>query len=62
MQFIQLYIEGTRVDLFDDESVTLTNSIQQIKDISKVFTSFSQTFSIPASKINNKLSLRVWRV
>lgn len=55
MQFIQLYIEGTRVDLFDDESVTLTNSIQQIKDISKVFTSFSQTFSIPASKINNKL-------
>ena len=55
MQFIQLYIEGTRVDLFDDESVSLTNSIQQIKDISKVFTSFSQTFSIPASKINNKL-------
>jgi len=55
MQFIQLYIEGTRVDLFDDESVTLTNSIQQIKDIGKVFTSFSQTFSIPASKINNKL-------
>jgi hypothetical protein len=52
---IQLYIAGQRVELFKDESVTITDSIQNVKDIDKVFTSFSQSFSVPASKSNNKL-------
>ena len=55
MQKIQLYIEGQRVDLFEDESVVLTQSIQNVKDISKIFTEFTRTFSIPASKPNNKI-------
>ena len=37
MQKIQLYIEGQRVDLFEDESVVLTQCIQNVKDISKIF-------------------------
>ena len=37
MQKIQLYIEGQRVDLFDDESVVLTQTIQNVKDVQKVF-------------------------
>jgi len=41
--------------MFEDESVTITQTIQNIKDISKVFTDFSRTFSIPASKTNNKI-------
>ena len=53
MQYIQLYIQGERVDFFEDESVSITNTIQNIKDISKVFTSFSQSFTLPASKVNN---------
>ena len=52
---IQLYIENERVELFKDESVTITDSIQNVKDIDKVFTAFSQSFSIPASKANNKI-------
>lgn len=52
---IQLYIEGERVELFKDESVTITDSIQNVKDIEKVFTAFSQSFSVPASKTNNKI-------
>ena len=52
---IQLYIEGQRVELFKDESVTITDSIQNVKDIEKVFTAFTQSFSIPASKTNNKI-------
>tara|TARA_R110000765_G_scaffold372592_1_gene463033 strand:+ start:9535 stop:11637 length:2103 start_codon:yes stop_codon:yes gene_type:complete len=52
---IQLYIAGQRVELFKDESVTITDSIQNVKDIDKVFTSFSQSFSVPSSKSNNKL-------
>ena len=55
MQSIQLYIEGQRVELFKDESVTITDSIQNVKDIEKVFTAFSQSFSVPASKSNNKI-------
>ena len=55
MQIIQLYIEGQRVDMFKDESVSITQSIKNVKDIGKVFTDFTRTFSIPASKINNKI-------
>lgn len=52
---IQLYVEGQRLDMFEDEGVTVTQIIQNIKDISKVFTDFSRTFSVPASKTNNKI-------
>ena len=55
MQTIELYIEGQRVDMFKDESVSLTQSIQNVRDISKIFTDFSKTFTLPASKINNKI-------
>ena len=55
MQKIQLYIEGQRVDMFKDESVTLTSTIQNVKDIDKIFTEFSKSFSLPASKTNNKV-------
>ena len=43
-----------RLDTFDDEIIRLTQSIQDIKDPGKVFTNFTQTFSLPASKSNNK--------
>jgi len=55
MQIIQLYIEGQRVDMFKDESVSITQSIQNVKDIGKIFTDFTKTFSVPASKVNNKI-------
>ena len=55
MQSIQLYIEGQRVELFKDESVTITQSIQNAKEVGKVFTDFSKTFSVPATKTNNKI-------
>lgn len=55
MQIIELYILDTRVDLFEDESISITDTIQNVKDISKIFTPFSQQFNLPASKTNNKL-------
>ena len=48
-----------KIDLFDDEKISVTSSIQNINDISKVFTDYSQSFTIPASKNNNKL-FRHW--
>ena len=52
---LQLYIEGKQVELYKDESISLTQSIQDIKDISKVFTDYTKTFNVPASKENNKI-------
>jgi len=57
---IQVFIKDDndadiRVDLFKDESVTLTQSIQNVRDISSVFTDFTRTFNIPASQNTNKL-------
>ena len=55
MQEVQLFIADTRVDLFKDESINLTQTIQNVKDIGSIFTDFSQSFTIPASKTNNKI-------
>lgn len=55
MQNIQLYIGSQRMDMFKDESISLTQTIQNVKDIAKVFTNFTKTFSLPASKDNNKI-------
>tara|TARA_R100001443_G_scaffold12761_3_gene22507 strand:+ start:4310 stop:6472 length:2163 start_codon:yes stop_codon:yes gene_type:complete len=52
---VQLFISDTRVDLFNDESISITDSIQNVSDISKLFTPFSQQFNLPASQTNNKL-------
>ena len=55
MQTVELYISNTRVDLFKDESLTITDSIINAKDVAKVFTAFSQQFSLPASSTNNQI-------
>ena len=52
-------LDYNRVDLFDDEKISVTSSIQNINDISKTYTDFSQTFTVPASKQNNKI-FRHW--
>lgn len=44
-----------RIELFDDEKISITSSIQNVNDISKVFTDYSQSFTIPASDTNNKI-------
>ena len=55
MQKLQLYISGERIDLFKDEQVSFNQSIQNIKDPAKIFTEFTQTFTVPASATNNKI-------
>jgi hypothetical protein len=55
MQKLQLYISNERIDLFKDEQVSLNQSIQNIKDPAKIFTEFTKTFTVPASKTNNKI-------
>lgn len=52
---LQLLIQGKRVDLFKDETVKITQTIKNIQQVDKIFTEFTQTFTIPASKKNNKI-------
>lgn len=52
---VQIYIEGQRIELFNDEKIEVNSTIQNISDISKVFTDFSQSFSVPASPHNNAI-------
>lgn len=61
MSKFQLYINEQRVELYNDESVSLTQTIQDVRDISKVFTDFSKPFTLPASKENNKIFKHYYR-
>lgn len=60
-RIVDIFIEGNtsgdyeRLELFDDEKIIVNSSIQNVQDISKVFTDFSQSFTIPASTNNNRL-------
>ena len=66
MQKVVLYIQPqlretsaiqdfARVDLMEEDLITLTQVIQDVQDIDKLFTDFSKTFNLPASKTNNKI-------
>jgi len=59
---IQIFVEPVldsgnfqEIELFTDENIEVTSTIQNISDISKVFTDFSQSFTIPASANNNAI-------
>jgi len=52
---LQLDNEFTKLELFNDEKISVTSTIQNISDISKIFTDFSQGFTIPCSPTNNAI-------
>ena len=60
-QPLEIYINDTRVDTFNDESVTIKETIKDFRDAKKLFTGFSKTFSIPTSKTNNKVLEHAYR-
>ena len=49
----EIYIEGEKLDLHEDEQITVRSSVQNVQDISKLFADFSQSFTVPASDTNN---------
>ena len=55
MQKLQVYISGERIDLFKDEQVSISLSQQDVKDPAKIFAEFTKSFTVPASKTNNKI-------
>lgn len=51
----RIYIGSERLDLYKDESIDINSSINDASDISKTTTDYSKSFTVPASKNNNKL-------
>jgi len=49
------YANSERLELFNDETINLTSTVQNVQDISKTFTDFSQSFTIPANDHNNRI-------
>lgn len=54
---LYIYINDVarRIELFEDEKISINSSVQNASDISKVYTDFSQSFTIPANDHNNKI-------
>ena len=52
---VRVFIEGQQIDLFNDENIEVNSSVQNIADISKTSTDFSQAFTIPATPRNNAI-------
>ena len=54
---LYIYIDGVakRIELFEDEKISITSSVQDIADVSKAKTDFTQSFTIPASETNNDI-------
>jgi len=52
---IGIYIKGERLDLYDDERINIILKSLELNDLSKIFTDYSQTFSVPATPNNNRI-------
>ena len=53
---VNIYIQGSKLDLFQDENIEVNSSVADIEDITKNTTDYTKkTFTVPASKENNKI-------
>lgn len=53
---VDIYIEGEKLETFGtDENINVTTTVQDVKDISKIRGDFSQGFTLPGSKENNRI-------
>ena len=57
MVALYIYVDdiSKRIELFEDEKISVTSSVQDIADVSKAKTDFTQSFTIPASTTNNEI-------
>ena len=52
---VQLFINNERIDLFGWEDINIVDSVQDFRDVGKLFVPFSRKFTVPASKNNNRV-------
>jgi hypothetical protein len=61
MNQVDIYIGDYRLDLFQDEEISISLNVQNIQDLSKIFTDFTQSFTIPATAWNNEVLHHYYR-
>ena len=44
-----------KLDLYEDENISLTSKLSDVEKLSNIFTDFSDSFTLPASSINNEV-------
>ena len=52
---VNIYVQGQLIDQFNDESVEVVSRVLDVSDITKTQGDYSKTFTVPASKTNNKI-------
>jgi hypothetical protein len=52
---VNIYVEGQLIDQFNDENVEIVSRVLDVSDITKTQGDYSKTFTVPASKTNNKI-------
>lgn len=54
---IETNLEDTyrKLDLYEDENISLTSKLSDIEKLSNIFTDFSDSFTLPASSVNNEV-------
>lgn len=52
---VSVYIGEDKVDLFDDEKISITQKLNDIEKLSNVFTDFTNSFTVPATQTNNRI-------
>lgn len=62
MNKVDLYIGDYRLDTFGDEELSINLSVQNVQDISKVFTDYTQSFTVPATPNNNEILKHYYRM
>ena len=52
---VNLFINGELLDQYKDESVDIVSSVLDVSDITKNTGDYSKSFTVPASKNNNRI-------
>ena len=52
---VNIYIQGQLIDQYNDENVEVVSRVLDVGDITKTQGDYSKTFTVPASKTNNKI-------
>lgn len=57
-----IYLDGTALDMFSDESIVLSRRVKDMRDLKSVVSDYSQSFKVPASTRNNKAFTHYYNV
>jgi hypothetical protein len=52
---VSIYIGNSKLDLYKDESISITSSVLNIEDVTKNTTDYTKSFTVPASDNNNQI-------